>query len=497
MKRSLSLLFAVLITILCCTQSVVLAEDEIVSTTPTTTVSTTTQAPTTQAPKTFEVEVRSVDKMFLITITDKDSGCNFYTINVNGESDGCIMEGINGVHTYFSWEYELGKTYEIEIVGTGGEKPITVKKTIYHTIPTPEVTTVQQKNGYKLKFSSSSANGYEIYRYNSKNKALTLYKKTTKKSLTIKSNSADSYKVRAYATINGKKIYSEYSKEIIGIKSASGKVDANSATSDKDGRLTVKWAKNNKYDGWIIQYSSYDDFSHYNTYTVAGKGKTSATIPVIGGITYKVRVRGYKVVKGVKSLTKWGNSKTVVVKSSVSSNPNATKLLNSIKLKPLKTDCKKLDKIVAKIIKKYTNDKMTTAQKVRQMYLYVSNERFSSYGIKGERNYSSMMELNALTLLETKSGSCVHYNSLFTVLCNRIGIRNAYLANGSVPRAGGGRTAHTWCMIKINKHNYIFDPRMQKYTPDRNGYKYYCVPLSEKSKTAQEFRFFNAKEQIK
>jgi hypothetical protein len=450
-----------------------------------------------EEPVMLTLSVTTVEDRFALTITDSGTQSNFYTVMVDDITDGCITEVFTGEFIYETQSYTPGKTYKISVIASGGVSEVTVSQDYYFALAVPEVLSVQQGKGYKLMFFAPYVDGYAIYRKAEDADEYALYKTTKKESLKIISSTADIYKIKSYKVVDGEKVYSEFSEKVVGVKYTDGKVNPQSAKSKYNGKLTVKWAKSGKnYSGWQVQYTSYDNFSYYTNVDVKGGNKTKVTIPVIGGLTYKVRVRGYKNISGSKAYTRWGSSKTVTVKSSVALKPNAVKLLNSIKLVPKKTSCVKLNKIVTKILKKYTKPDMTVAEKVRAAYLYVSNEKFSSYGITGNRSCSSLLELNALILLESRRGSCVQYNSLFTVLCNRIGIKNAYLCKGSVPRSGGGRTGHTWCMIKIRKYNYIFDPRMQKYTSNRNGYDYYCVPLHHDSTRAQEYRFLNAKEQL-
>ena len=82
----------------------------------------------------------------------------------------------------------------------------------------PVITLKKQKNK-KVKISwkkIDGATGYSIYRYNSKTKKYTLIKNTNKLSYTTKysgkKKSRVYYKIKAYKTVNGKKVYSSFSK---------------------------------------------------------------------------------------------------------------------------------------------------------------------------------------------------------------------------------------------------------------------------------------------
>ena len=89
---------------------------------------------------------------------------------------------------------------------------------------TPAVTVTAGKKQAKLKWKKiSNAQGYVVYRATSKNgkyKAVSTIKKGSTVSYTNKkltSKKTYYYKVRAYRVVNGKKVYSGYSK-VKGVK---------------------------------------------------------------------------------------------------------------------------------------------------------------------------------------------------------------------------------------------------------------------------------------
>ena len=91
-------------------------------------------------------------------------------------------------------------------------------------LKTPAVTVTAGKKQAKLKWKKiSNAQGYVVYRATSKNgkyKAVSTIKKGSTVSYTNKkltSKKTYYYKVRAYRVVNGKKVYSGYSK-VKGVK---------------------------------------------------------------------------------------------------------------------------------------------------------------------------------------------------------------------------------------------------------------------------------------
>lgn len=80
----------------------------------------------------------------------------------------------------------------------------------------PSVKLKGKKKCIKVKFKKvNGADGYEIYRSGKRNKGyrkIVTIKKTTYKNVRLKSKRKYYYKVRAYRKVNGKKVYSAYSK---------------------------------------------------------------------------------------------------------------------------------------------------------------------------------------------------------------------------------------------------------------------------------------------
>ena len=88
-----------------------------------------------------------------------------------------------------------------------------------------------------------------------------------------------------------------------------------SATNSASKKMTVKWAKNAKANGYQIQYSLKSNFSGAKSVSA---DKNSIVTKTIGGLTkgkkYYVRLRTYKKVGSKKYYSTWSATKTVVIK---------------------------------------------------------------------------------------------------------------------------------------------------------------------------------------
>lgn len=368
---------------------------------------------------------------------------------------------------------------------------------------TPKFTFTSTKNGFNYSIKTKyNYDKYEIYKYNKKAKKYKLFKTVSLNGggplgngNSIKTNTSASYKVRGKSTLDGKTYYTNFSNKISARNSYTSKVTLKSVKSSKVGKVTTKWNKCTKKgcSGYQIQYTTDTSLSNGGETVKVKNVKTlSKTLNFVEGLTYKVRVRPYFTKTGGTVYGAWSKTKNICVKSGIGGTVNAKKLINKQKLKKTNAKDERLDKILNKILAKYTNKNMSTYEKLFACYKYVSNEKFSNYGIKGKNNARNY-ENYALYVLDNKEGSCETYNALFALLAKKIGIKDVRLAGGSVSDGKGGFTGHTWCVIKMNGHFYLFDPRLEMYQikkgGSKNGKTYFCVPISDKNKTAQQYRY--------
>ncbi len=89
-----------------------------------------------------------------------------------------------------------------------------------------------------------------------------------------------------------------------------------SLTSPKTRQMLVKWGRNAKATGYVIQYSTSSKFASGNkTVTVKAAATVSRTISrLTAKKRYYVRVRTYKTVGGKNYYSAWSAVKNVVTK---------------------------------------------------------------------------------------------------------------------------------------------------------------------------------------
>lgn len=103
---------------------------------------------------------------------------------------------------------------------------------------------------------------------------------------------------------------------------APSKQTISSVSSKEKGKLTVKWKKNTKADGYQIQYGTKSDFSGAKSASVTKNTTTSKTISSLStGKTYYVRVRSYILLDdGSKLYGKWSDKKSVKIAEKTTSS---------------------------------------------------------------------------------------------------------------------------------------------------------------------------------
>ena len=173
-------------------------------------------------------------------------------------------------------------------------------------------------------------------------------------------------------------------------------------------------------------------------------------------------------------------------------------ILNTAKLSPKTTNCPQLDDLVGRILSQITNSNMTTAQKVRACYDYLSQNCTYGYGyiptqLPGNYNYSSdyFIVTMAYPILKNHVGTCENYASAFTVMMRRIGLE-ADVVYGLVGMRAGGKGGHYWTNITINNKHYVFDTQVEgnNLGYDKYVYHYWYGMRPELNYRAYEYKEF-------
>ena len=121
-------------------------------------------------------------------------------------------------------------------------------------------------------------------------------------------------KVTITITAKETSAYKKQTKKVT-IYAVPGKRDIKKLSSGKK-KLTVQWKKDNRSDGYQVQYSTDKKFKKNVKNVVIGKKQTTKqTIKKLKtGKKYYVRIRSYKKISGKKYYGTWSSKKTVKVK---------------------------------------------------------------------------------------------------------------------------------------------------------------------------------------
>lgn len=172
----------------------------------------------------------------------------------------------------------------------------------------------------------SGISGYTIYRYDSKYKKdvgiitikesdTTKYKITRVNGLSGKKltdGTAYTFKIAAYKTVNGKKIYGEKAAIVTATATKSPTIKL---TRGKSKTIKVSWNKVNKADGYEVYMSKKKSTGYKKLKSLAGNGKTRYTTGKLDkNKIYYFRVRTYKKVKGKNIYSEYSKIKSIRIK---------------------------------------------------------------------------------------------------------------------------------------------------------------------------------------
>ena len=176
-----------------------------------------------------------------------------------------------------------------------------------------------EKSGQKITgISSSYKKAYNSsFTLKPKAKGKITYKSSNTKVATVNSKGKVKIKGTGKVTISiTAKETSAYKKQTkkVTIYAVPGKRDIKKLSSGKK-KLTVQWKKDNRSDGYQVQYSTDKKFKKNVKSVNVSKKSTKATVKKLKKRkTYWVRVRSYKKINGKKYYSGWGKVKSVKVR---------------------------------------------------------------------------------------------------------------------------------------------------------------------------------------
>ena len=163
------------------------------------------------------------------------------------------------------------------------------------------------------------ASGYEIYMSKNKGGAYSKIKTITSgntlnyKNTNLTTGKTYYYKVKAYRTVNGKKVYGKYSSIVSGTPSLSKpSVSLSSSTTKK---VNVKWKKVLGASGYEIYRATSKGGSYSKVKTITKGSTTSyANSNLSSKKTYYYKVKAYRIVNNKKVYSSYSSVKYVKVK---------------------------------------------------------------------------------------------------------------------------------------------------------------------------------------
>lgn len=260
----------------------------------------------------YETVKEDVSKAAYIIYKSNDNGKTYTKklIDTTKESYTTTNSLTTGTKAYykivpyviFKGEKRIGEEYYISITPKLN-KPTNVKSSSvnYNTI--------------KVTWSKvTGATGYTVYKYNEKTKSYStvitntknLYVNTTYKNVT---GQTSYYKVKAYRTINGKKVYSDYSSQtrVKPIPST----PTLKVTKYKKGVARVAWYKVKGASGYAVY--RYNAKTKKYVYIKNTKSLYMLNTNLTKGKKYYYKVRAYKIVNNKKVYSNYSKVKSAYV----------------------------------------------------------------------------------------------------------------------------------------------------------------------------------------
>lgn len=266
-----------------------------------------------------EITATAYNKLKISWNTYEDAdGYAIYRMNDDGSysilkyiTDKTILSYVNTVtcgvtYTYKMSPYRLAGKKKVFLTES---KPVSAK-----ALPlAPTLQSVNMAAYNKIRITWSKVNGcegYVIYRSETEDGKYSVLKTVTQASATnyvnvVKTSTTYYYKIRAFVTVNGKKVYGDYS-DILSGNVITGSPQNFALKQAANGKITFTWDKVEDADGYVI-YLYDPDTNKYK----AIKNVTDIDVLIYGksmtkGATYHFAMRAYRIVNGVKVYSDYG-----------------------------------------------------------------------------------------------------------------------------------------------------------------------------------------------
>ena len=240
-----------------------------------------------------------------------------YSNNVNIGTATVVITGIG------NYKGTITKTFSIvsQTTTPTTNKTDTIIKPSTTIVDKPtKITLLEQKSPYSTTSITMSwkkvtgATGYEVYRSTSKNGKYSKVKTTTSTSLKngkLSRGKTYYYKVRAYKTINGTKLYGKFSSvKAMGTKPKTPSIELRSGNK----KAKVIWKKISGVSGYEVYMSASSSGAYSKIKTSGSKNTAYLKTGLASGKKYYFKVRSYRTVGGKKIYSSWSSIKSITVK---------------------------------------------------------------------------------------------------------------------------------------------------------------------------------------
>ncbi len=246
-----------------------------------------------------------------------------YTYNGKVQTPSVIVKDSKGntlkKDTHYTVSYEKGRKlpgkYTVTITFKG--KYSGTKKLTYTIAPkaTSKITATQTTTTVTLKWNKvTGADGYRVYKYNTKKKKYEKLKDVTKTTLKIsdlKAGTVYKYKVRAYTKDDGT-IWGDYSKVFeTATKCKTPKITKLSTTK---GKASLVWSNVSGESGYQVYYSTKKDSGYKKVKSYKANVVKGSKSKLKSGKKYYFKVRAYKKTDSGTVYSSWSKVKSIKIK---------------------------------------------------------------------------------------------------------------------------------------------------------------------------------------
>lgn len=225
-------------------------------------------------------------------------------------------------NTDYTVSYKNNNAIGTATVTITGKGNYTGVKTLTFKINPAKVTSLKPSTSYStanIKMSWTKvkgAAGYEVYRGDTRNGSYKLLKTVTTNACTnsgLKAGSKYYYKVRAYKTVNGKKVYGAYSdaKSMLTKPAAPSKISLSAGSR----QVKISWEKSAGSNGYEVYMSTSKDGTYTKIKTANSSTFSYTKTGLTKGQKYYFKVKAYKTTgTNEKVYSGWSNVKAVTAK---------------------------------------------------------------------------------------------------------------------------------------------------------------------------------------